>query len=182
MIARAAELAARLVFLDETGVNTAMSRTHGRAAPGERVAGRVPKGHWHTTTVVGAMRLDGCCAAMTLAGGTDAVAFETFVEHCLVPALRPGDIVVMDNLPAHKAAGVGELIEAAGATVAYLPPYSPDFNPIEKMWSKVKAFLRSAAARTQEALQEAIANALRAVTAADCRGWFASCGYVATES
>ena len=178
MIARAAELAARLVFVDETGVNTTMARTHGRAAPGERVAGRVPKGHWRATTVVGAVRLDGCCAAMTMAGGTDAAAFAAFVEHSLVPSLRPGDIVVMDNLRAHKAAGVKAMIEAAGATVAYLPPYSPDFNPIEKMWSKVKQLLRTAAARTQEALQQAIADALRAVTASDCRGWFGSCGYV----
>jgi hypothetical protein len=128
VIARAAELAARLVFVDETGVNTAMGRTHGRAAPGERVAGRVPKGHWKTTTLVGAVRLDGCCAAMTTAGAADAAAFGAFVEHFLVPSLRPGDIVVMDNLRAHKSAGVREMIEAAGATVAYLPPYSPDYK------------------------------------------------------
>jgi transposase len=177
VLARAAELAARLVFVDETGCNTKMARTHGRAAPGQRVPGRVPHGHWRTLTVVGAVRLDGTCPAMTMTGGTDGAAFGTFLDHVLVPALRPGDVVVMDNLAAHKAAAVRAAVEAAGATVLYLPPYSPDLNPIEKMWSKVKTLLRSAAARTKEALEAAIAQALAAVTADDCRGWFQSCGY-----
>ena len=178
VLARAAELAARLVFVDETGCNTKMARTHGRAAPGERVPGRVPHGHWRTLTVIGAVRLDGTCPAMTVGGGTDAAAFGTFLDFVLVPALRPGDVVVMDNLAAHKVAAVREAVEAAGATVLYLPPYSPDLNPIEKMWSKVKQLLRSAAARTKEALEAAVAAALAAVTAADCRGWFESCGYM----
>lgn len=177
VLARAAELAARLVFIDETGCNTKMARTHGRAAPGQRVPGRTPHGHWHTTTVIGAVRLDGACGAMTLSGAADAAAFATFLDHVLVPALRPGDVVVMDNLAAHKVAAVRDKVEAAGATVLYLPPYSPDLNPIEKMWSKVKALLRSAAARTKDALDRAIADALAAVTADDCRGWFNSCGY-----
>jgi len=114
---------------------------------------------------------------MTLTGAADAAAFETFLGHVLVPALKPGDVVVMDNLAAHKVAAVREKVEAAGATVLYLPPYSPDLNPIEKMWSKVKQFLRSAAARTKDALEAAIADALAAVTADDCRGWFQSRGY-----
>jgi transposase len=178
VLARAAELAARLVFIDETGCNTKMARTHGRAPPGERVPGRVPHGHWRTLTVIGAVRLDGTRAAMTVGGGTDAAAFGTFLDFVLAPALRPGDVVVMDNLAAHKVAAVRETVEAAGATVLYLPPYSPDLNPIEKMWSKVKQLLRSAAARTKDALEAAIAAALAAVTADDCRGWFESCGYI----
>ena len=177
VLARAAEWAARLVFVDETGCNTKMARTHGRAPPGERVPGRTPHGHWNTTTVIGALRAAGPCGAMTLTGAADADAFETFLDHVLVPALKPGDVVVMDNLAAHKVAAVREKVEAAGATVLYLPPYSPDLNPIEKMWSKVKALLRSAAARTKAALDAAITQALAAVTADDCRGWLQSCGY-----
>ena len=177
MLARAAELAPRLVFVDETGCSTRMGRTHGRAPPGERVSGRVPFGHWRATTVIGAMRSDGVAAAVTLDGATDADAFRTFVADFLAPALRPGDVVVMDNLSAHHAAGVRAAVEAAGATLLHLPAYSPDLNPIEKLWSKVKQRLRDAAARTKEALDRAIADALAAVTASDCAGWFGSCGY-----
>jgi len=182
VLARAAGLApgglpGRLVFVDETGCNTAMARTHGRAAPGARVPGAVPYGHWHTTTVIGAVRLGGVAAAITTTGGTTGDVFKAFLEFALVPALKPGDVVAMDNLSAHHVAGVRERIEAAGAALLHLPPYSPDLNPIEKMWSKVKQSLRNAAARTKEALEEAIAQALAAVTEADCIGWFRSCGY-----
>ena len=127
--------------------------------------------------MIGAVGLTGVRAAMTVGGATDADVFRAFVDRVLCPALNPGDVVVMDNLAAHKAAGVAGRIAAAGAEVRYLPPYSPDLNPIEKMWSKVKQLLRSAAARTKDALEAAIATALDAVTADDCRGWFASCGY-----
>lgn len=171
---------AKVVVIDESGVTTAMTRARGRAPPGVRVHGAVPGGHWKVTTLVGAIRggdSGGVTAAMTLEGATDADAFRAFVERVLVPQLRPGDLVVMDNLSSHKAAGVRDLIESAGATLRYLPPYSPDLSPIEKCWSKVKALLRSAAARTAEALQDAIAAALRAVTASDVRGWFGHCGY-----
>jgi transposase len=166
--------------IDESGVTTAMTRTRGRAPAGVRVHGAVPGGHWKVTTLVGAIRggeAGGVAAAMTLEGATDADAFGAFVEKVLVPQLRPGDLVVMDNLSSHKVAGVREMIESAGARLRYLPPYSPDLSPIEKCWSKVKQFLRSVAARTAEALNDAIAAALRAVTASDVRGWFGHCGY-----
>jgi transposase len=146
------------------------------------VAEAVPHGHWQMTTTVAAIRLAGVAAALVFEGATDAAAFETYVEGVLVPALRPGDVVLLDNLSSHKGARVVSLIEAAGARVVFLPPYSPDFNPIEKMWSKVKAALRAAGARTKEALWEAIGQALRAVTAADCAGFFASCGIPATTT
>lgn len=167
-------------MIDESGVTTAMARTRGRAPPGVRVRGAVPGGHWKVTSVIGAIRggeSGGVAAAMTIEGATDADAFRTFVERVLVPELRQGDLVVMDNLSSHKAAGVREAVESAGARLRYLPPYSPDLSPIEKCWSKVKALLRSAAARTADALDGAIAAALRAVTPADARGWFAHCGY-----
>jgi transposase len=182
VLARAAELAPRLVFVDETGCNTKMGRTHGRAPPGERVPGRVPFGHWKTTTVIGAMRSDGVAAATTLDGATDADAFRAFVGEFLAPALRPGDVVVMDNLSAHHAAGVRGAVEAAGATLMHLPAYSPDLNPIEKLWSKLKKLLRDAAARTVDALLRAIEHALTQVNASDCLAWFRSCGYAAESA
>ena len=137
----------------------------------------MPGGHWKVVTVIGAVRTDGPFAAATLVGATDSDVFRTYVREVLAPQLRAGDVVVMDNLSPHKASGVREAIEAAGATLRYLPPYSPDFNPIERMWSKVKSILRSLKARTAEALLDAIGVALRAVTAADAHGWFAHCGY-----
>ena len=170
----------RLVFLDESGAKTNMTRLYGRAPAGERVVGRVPHGHWKTTTMLSAVRLDGPCACATLDGPVDADTFLAYVTLVLVPALRPGDVVVLDNLAAHKAAGVAEAVDAAGATLLYLPPYSPDLNPIENMWSKVKARLRAAAARTVQALGEAIDAALASVTPDDCRGFFRHCGYPAT--
>lgn len=157
-----------------------MARTRGRARRGERVVERVPHGHWKTTTVLAAVRLSGPTAAATLDGATDADCFRAYVREVLAPTLGPGDVVVMDNLSAHKAPGVREAVEAARARVVYLPPYSPDLNPIENMWSKVKAFLRSAAARTADALADAIDQALAAVTPDDCRGFFRHCGYAAT--
>jgi transposase len=170
----------RLVFLDESGAQTNLARLRGRAPEGERLVAPVPHGHWKTYTMIGAVRLDGPCAAALVDGPVDADVFRTYTELVLVPALRPGDVVVMDNLQPHKAAGVREMIEAAGAALLYLPPYSPDYNPIENMWSKVKQLLRSAAARTFEALQRAVWAALDAVTQGDCRGFFAHCGYSAT--
>jgi transposase len=188
VVGRAAELAARLVFVDESGATTAMARRLARAPRGERAVSAVPHGHWKVTSVVGAVRLGEAggsgpgprgpvAAAMMLDGATDGPAFVAFVEQVLCPTLREGDVVVMDNLAAHKSAAVREAIEAKGATLRLLPAYSPDLNPIEKMWSKVKAFLRKAAARTREALHDAIAAALRSVTAQDMIGWFVSCGY-----
>jgi len=173
---------ARLIFLDEAGANTAMTRAHGRAPKGQRVVGEAPQGHWRMTTMVAAIRLAGLSAALLFEGATDAEAFATFVEQVLVPALRAGDVVVMDNLSSHKGQRVQRAIEAAGAYVLFLPPYSPDFNPIEKVWSKVKALLRAAARRTVEGLWEAISAALLQVTPAECRNFFASCGLPVTAS
>jgi transposase len=156
-----------------------MDRTHGRAPSGVRVDGPVPHGHWKVVTLTAAVRLGGVPEAACLAfdGATDSAAFETYVGRCLVPTLRPGDIVIMDNLACHKTAEVARLIESAGAAVRYLPAYSPDLNPIEKMFSKLKAWLRSAKERTVDALIAAMGDALRAVRAADILGWFGHSGY-----
>jgi transposase len=171
---------AKVKFIDECATTTAMTRTHGRAPAGERVDGAVPHAQWKVTTLIGAIGLRGGMeAAMTIQGATDGDVFRSYVRQGLVPTLTPGDVVVMDNLGAHKVAGVRAAIEAAGASLIYLPPYSPDFNPIEKAWSKVKKLLRDAAARTQAALEAAIAQALAAVTPEDARGFFRSCGYPA---
>lgn len=167
----------RLNFLDESGAKTNMTRRYGRSFNGQRVVDATPNGHWCTTTMLSSIRLDGSTAAMVIEGATDTAVFRAYVTQVLIPTIRPGDIVVMDNLSPHKSACIAEAIEAAGAEVWFLPPYSPDFNPIEKMWSKIKAFLRAAKARSYEALLEAIAAALKTVTESDAIGWFESCGY-----
>lgn len=171
-----------LVFLDESGARTDMTRTRGRAARGERVVEKLPAGHWTTTTMLAAVRTGGPLAGAMIGGATDTDVFLTRLEQALLPALKPGETVVMDNLPPHKNPRVRQLIESAGCRLLYLPPYSPDFNPIENLWSKVKSLLRSAAARTHEALQQAVANALHAVTPRDCRGFFRHCGYATTKA
>ena len=154
-----------------------MTRRCGRALRGQRVHARAPAGHWQTTTMPSSIRLDGSTACMTVEGATDTEVFHAYVRELLCPTLRPGDLVVMDNLSPHKHGPILQLIGQAGATVRFLPAYSPDLNPIEKMWSKVKQFLRSAEARTWEELKTAIAAALASVTAQDAINWFASCGY-----
>lgn len=169
--------ASRLVFLDESGANTAMTRLHGRAPRGERVRAAVPHGHWKTTTLTAAVRLDGVGACLAFDGATNAACFEAYIGECLVPTLKPGDIVIMDNLPCHKSAEVERLVKSAGAEVRYLPAYSPDLNPIEEMFSKLKAFLRRVAARTVDALIQAIGDGLRSVTTSDIIGWFGDTGY-----
>jgi transposase len=166
-----------LVFLDESGATTAMDRTYGRAPRGRRVDGPVPHGHWKVVTLTAAVRLGGVGACLAFDGATNTACFEAYVGACLVPTLREGDIVIMDNLSCHKTAEVERLVRSAGAAVRYLPAYSPDLNPIEKMFSKVKERLRSAAARTVDALIGAIGDALRAVTPGDISGWFDHCGY-----
>ncbi len=166
-----------MVFIDETGANTKMARLRGRCRRGHRLVAAVPHGHWKTTTFVAGLRYDGITAPFVVDRPMNGTIFKLWVERCLIPTLRPGDIVIMDNLSAHKVGGVREAIEAAGAKLAYLPPYSPDFNPIEKMWSKIKAFLRKAKARTPAALLDAIGAALQKVTASDATGWFEACGY-----
>jgi len=168
----------RLVFIDESGAKTNMTRLYGRTFDGRRVVEATPHGHWCTTTMLAAMRIDGSEAAMVIEGPTDADVFQAYVGQVLLPSLRAGDIVVLDNLAPHKKPGVIAAIEAVGAKVWFLPPYSPDFNPIEKMWSKIKAFLRKAKARTWEALLAAIKAALREITPSDALHWFKSCGYI----
>lgn len=170
--------AKRLVFVDETGAKTNMTRRYGRAPVGKRVHDFAPAGHWSTTTLISAVREGGPVAPLLIEGATDADVITAWVEQGLAPTLNKGDIVVMDNLSSHKCKAVGELIAARGATLLYLPPYSPDLNPIEKMWSKIKALLRRAKARTLDDLTQAVADALSAVTLSDIQGWFGSCGYV----
>ena len=167
----------KLIFIDETGATTKMARLRGRAPKGERCRASIPHGHWKTTTFTAALRLDGLVAPMILDGPMHGMAFRAYVEQVLVPELRPGDIVVMDNLPAHKVAGVRETIEAVGARLLYLPPYSPDFNPIEMAFAKLKALLRKAATRTVPDLWQAIADALDAFSPAECLNYFAAAGY-----
>jgi transposase len=153
-----------------------MTRLRGRAKGGRRLVDSTPHGHWYTTTMISSIRLDGSTACMALDGATDKEVFREYVRRVLLSTLGPGDIVVLDNLSAHKDTEAIRLMESSGAEVWFLPPYSPDLNPIEKMWSKVKEFLRSAKARTQETLLDAIATALKTITAQDAEGWFASCG------
>jgi transposase len=167
----------RLVFIDETGASTKMARLYGRSLRGKRCLAPIPHGHWQTTTFVGALRATGMTAPMVLDGAMDGPAFEAYVKELLAPTLRPGDIVVMDNLTAHKRAQIRIAIEAAGALLMYLPPYSPDLNPIEMAFAKLKAALRKAAARSLEALWTAIAQALTTFTPQECSNFFAAAGY-----
>ena len=165
------------MFIDETGTSTKMARRYGRSPRGERCRAPVPHGHWKTTTFVGALRLEGMTAPMVLDGAMHGIAFLAYVEQALVPTLKPGDVVVMDNLPAHKPVAVRKAIEAAGAELRFLPPYSPDFNPIEMAFSKLKAFLKKAAARTVDDLYDAIAQGIDVFTPIECQNYFAAAGY-----
>lgn len=168
---------ARLVFIDETGATTKMARLRGRSPRGQRCRAAVPHGHWKTTTLVAGLRLDGMTAPMVIDGAMNGEAFAAYAEHLLAPTLAPGDIVVMDNLPAHRVKGAREAIEKAGARLLFLPPYSPDFNPIEQAFAKLKALLRKAAARSVDALEAVIAVALDAFTTAECANYFTNSGY-----
>lgn len=154
-----------------------MTRHYGRAPGGERVGEATPQSHWHTLTVLSAITQQGVLASMTIEDATDGDVFLAYLEQVLCPQLQADQWVIMDNLRAHKVEGVRERIEARGARLVYLPPYSPDFNPIEQIWAKVKQCLRSAKARTVETLEQAIADALKAITAEDTAGCFAGCGY-----
>jgi len=166
---------ARLVFLDETGAKTNMTRLYARTKRGARALDYAPQGHWSTTTLVAALTTQGAVAPMVLDGPMDSAAFRAYVAQVLVPVLAPDAIVVMDNLSAHKSPVIAEMLQAAGAHLWYLPPYSPDLNPIELMWAQVKAALRSAKARTQEALLKAIAQGLEGVTPKQSRNFFCHC-------
>lgn len=167
----------RLKFVDESGVNLAFTRLYGRAPRGERAVGSVPMNYGSNVTILGALSGRGLEALMTIEGATDGEVFRTYVRHVLSPRLRPGDIVVMDNLRAHKVSGIREAIEHCGATLLYLPPYSPDLSPIERCWSKLKAILRAVGARTRRKLDRTIRHALTTITEADALAWFAHCGY-----
>lgn len=169
-----------LVFIDETSVNTNMTRPFGRAPRGERVIGQVPFGAWKTVTFVAGLRHDGMTAPMMIKGAMNGEAFLAYVEQCLVPTLKRDDIVVMDNVGVHKVEGVREAIEAANATLRYLPPYSPDLNPIELSYSAFKAFLRKCAERTEQALRRRIGQFVRRLPAEACANFFAHAGYAAT--
>ena len=167
----------RFVFIDESGAKTNLTRLWGRTLGGQRLFAHAPGGHWSTTTMLAGLRVRGPTAPMVVAGPVDTDVFRAYVTHVLVPTLSPGDVVVLDNLSSHKAPDIRERIEAVGALLWYLPPYSPDLNPIEQMCSKVKTILRKLAARTEEALYHAIAQGLRSITSNDAQGWFEHCGY-----
>ena len=167
----------KLVFIDETWVKTNMARLRGRAPKGERLRAAVPHGHWRTTTFIGGLRLTGLAAPMVLDGPVNGVWFQAYVDQVLVPTLSPGDVVIMDNLGSHKGPQVRASIEAIGAKLLYLPPYSPDFNPIENAFSKLKALLRKAAQRTVEGLWTAIGKLLDDFTPTQCANFFANAGY-----
>ena len=167
----------RLVFIDETGASTKMARLYGRSRRGTRCKAAIPHGHWKTTTFVGGLRLDGMTAPMLLDGPMDGPVFLAYVEQMLAPTLQHGDIVVLDNLPAHKPAAIRQAIRKTGAEPRFLPPYSPDLNPIEMAFSKLKALLKKAAARTVEDLQQAVAEALPHLTADECKNYFIAAGY-----
>ena len=171
--------ARRLVFLDESGLKTNMTRLYGRARGGSRCLDSAPCGHWETVTILSSIRLDGETESLIFEGAVDRKMFDAYIQEGLAPTLRPGDIVVMDNLSAHKSQDACDAIREHHAEVLFLPAYSPDFNPIEKMWSKVKQILRGIKPRTEEELFAATATALNAVTADDAQGWFESCGYTA---
>ena len=167
----------RLVFVDESGANTKMTRLRGRALAGGRLLARIPHGHYQTSTLISGMRLQGPCAPWLFEGPMNGEMFLAWVRQGLAPTLQKGDLVIMDNLATHKIGGIREAIEAAGARLLYLPPYSPDFNPIENMWSKIKQILRGQDPRTESALLLAAKTAFQAISSADCQGYFFSAKY-----
>lgn len=168
---------AALVFLDETGATTNMARRYGWSPKGERLIDAAPFGHWRTTTFIAGLRSTGIIAPMVLDGPMTGETFRAYVEQFLAPALSPGDVVVLDNLPAHKVAGIREALTAVGASILYLPPYSPDLNPIEQVFAKLKALLRKAAARTRDALWDTIGRLLPAFSPQECRNYIENSGY-----
>jgi transposase len=171
-------IAGRLVFVDESGAQTNMTRLYGWSPLGERAHDDAPRGHWATRTMIAGLWLDGTTASMTADCAMDGDVFEVFVRRVLAPRLRRGDIVVLDNLSVHKRARVGRFLRARGVRLLFLPAYSPDLNPIEKMWSKIKSILCALQPRTSEELHVAITCAFKQITASDAHSFFESCGYV----
>jgi transposase len=172
----------RLKFIDEAAINTAMTRLRGRAAPGQRVVERVPRNYGQQTSVISCLGLSGVGATLTVEGAVDTLCFNEYVERVLRPTVVAGDVFVLDNLGAHKASRIEEVVESCGGKVIWLSPYSPDFSPIEQMWSKIKEALRAAKARTREELERALAEALKRVSQSDILGWFKHCGYMAEST
>jgi transposase len=168
----------RFIFVDETSTSIAMTRAYARAPRGQRAVGAVPRNHGPNVSVIGALGLQGMVAALSVEGAVDTDVFDVFVRQVLVPALTPGDVVLLDNLNVHHASCIEEAVSAAQGQVIFLPSYSPDFSPIEPCWSKVKAFLRRAAARTRRRLEAALRTALQSLRPEDIRGWFTHCGYL----
>lgn len=167
----------RLIFVDETSTHTAMTRRYARAPRGQRAYGTVPRNHGANLSVIGALGLRGMIATMSVEGAVDTETFDTFVSQVLVPAMQPGEVVVLDNLAVHRASTIEEAVRTVGGTVLFLPPYSPDFSPIEPCWAKLKTFLRGCAARTPALLEAALTNALQTLRPRDLQGWFRHCGY-----
>jgi transposase len=167
----------QLIFIDEAAVNTAMTRRFGWAAPGERVIDKVPRNYGAQTSLISALALRGLVATMSLEGAVDTLAFDAYISEVLRPKLKAGDVVILDNLNVHKASQIEQVANQRGARVIWLPPYSPDYSPIEPCWSKIKQLLRAAKARTREELEAALSEALKLVAKSDIRGWFNHCGY-----
>jgi transposase len=168
---------ARLRFIDEAGINLALTRLYGRAPAGERVVESVPRNYGAQTSLISSVSLSGVEATMSVEGAVDTLVFNAYVEQVLRPTIKAGDVIVLDNLAAHKASCIEQVAADSGAQVIWLSPYSPDFSPIEMMWSKIKAYMRAAKARTREELEKALAAALKLVTENDCLAWFTHCGY-----
>jgi transposase len=173
----AAQPVPTLVFVDESGANTKMTRLQGRALGGQRLLARIPHGHYQTSTLISGLRLGGPCAPWLFGGSMNGEMFLAWVRQGLAPTLRAGDVVILDNLATHKIRGVRDALAAVGARLLYLPPYSPDFNPIEPMWSKIKQILRSHAPRTENELLQAANTAFNSISTADCKGFFSSAQY-----
>jgi transposase len=171
----------RFLFVDETSLNTAMTRRYARAPRGQRAYGSVPRNHGRNLSVIGALGLQGMVATMSLEGAVDTEVFDLFVHRVLVPALRPGDVVLLDNLSVHHASDIEQAVQAAKGQVLFLPSYSPDFSPLEQGWSKLKTCLRSAAARTHRQLARVLRTALQSLEPRDIRGWFRHCGYLVSS-
>ena len=169
-----------MIFLDETGLNTKLARLHGRGRRGERLVASLPHGHWSTTTFIAGLRADGLTAPMLLPGALDGLAFRAYVEQVLIPTLRPGDTVILDNLSSHEGTAVRRALEGAGATLRFLPPYSPDLTPIEQVFAKLKTLLRHAAARTVEATWRRLGTLLHPFGPEECGQYFTHAGYAST--
>lgn len=173
----AAWLLNQVKWLDETGVQLNLTREYGRSLPGQRIVEGVPSNYGSNYSVLATLGLSGVQAPLVFEGSLNGERFHLYVEKVLAPTLQPGDILVMDNLPTHKVGGIQEIVEARGARLEFLSPYSPDFNPIERCWSKIKTYLRKAKARSYRALLEALKEALETITEADIRAWIEFCGY-----